>query len=505
MNTFKKLGLGLLLAPMLLLNSACVDELLTEEPTIFVAPETFFNDFQDAEIALIGAYSSLQSGGAFDLTGVPIHWNMKGIDELNTPGWAGGGRRELHLSQITPSLEPIERIWREHYKGINTANGVVDRISAMDADKISPESAQVLIGEARFIRSMYYFSLVKTYENVPLIKNEVLSLENLDIPQATPQEVYDFVIEDLKFAASVLPEGQGGGRATKGAAQSLLGKVYLQMTGAPLNQSDKFALAAAEFKDVIDSKVYRLLDNYGDVFIYTNDNNDEIVFTIGFEGPGLGEGSTVGSYMGPNGSQQNGGGWGTEYISHDLADSYEEGDVRFEQNVARINVNNDDGAIIGKAAWRPWKWQKPKPNNFLYDSPFDFQYLRYADVLLSYAEALSGANNGPTPEALDAINQVRARARGGDGSVVPNFEMMSQSDFMFALQQERRRELCFEGHRKDDLIRMGIYEETVRAIDEPQWSNSGNPGVNFQPFHVRWPIPQRELDLNPSLVQNPGY
>ena len=507
MKLAKNRLLWLLLLPLAFGLNSCVDELLTEEPTTFVAPETFYKNFAEAEIAVMGAYSTLQDGWTFNILGAPVHWGNKGVDEINSPNWAGGGRREMHLYQLTPSLGAIEELWRGHYRGINTANGVVDRINAMTEDQISSDSRDVLVAEAKFVRSILYFSAVKIWENIPLIRNEVLSLENLDIPQAPTAEVYDFIVEDLKFAAEVLPEGQGGGRATKGAAQALLGKVYLQMAGFPLKQSDKFALAAEQFREVIDSRVYRLLDDYGEVFIWTNDNNDEIVFTIGFEGPGLGEGSAVGSYMGPNGSQQNGGGWGTEYINLEFAKSYDQADVRFEQNVARINVNDAVPNIIGEPAWRPWKWKKPKPNNFLYDSPFDFQYLRYADVLLSYAEALNGANGGPTQDAYDAINQVRARARGGanPSEVLPDLAGMGQQEFLEAVMRERRWELCFEGHRRDDLIRTEMLESTLRSINEPQWSSAGNPGDNFESHEVRYPIPQRELDLNPSLVQNPGY
>lgn len=485
--------------------TSCNEKLLLEEPTIFVAPENFYQSEQDAITALNGAYGTLQDDWTFDLVGAPVHWGNKGVDELNVPVWVSGGRKEIHLNQLNPTLAPFEELWRGHYRGVNTTNGVIDRVSAMSEDLISPESRDQIVGEARFIRAVLYFSLTKMFGDVPLVTKEVVSLDNINVANTPALEVYEQIIADLQFAESVLSPGQGGGRATQGAAAALLGKVYLQMTGYPLNQPDRFTAAAEQFEKVINSGVYKLLDVYGDVFHYTNDNNDEIIFAIGFEGPGLNEGSTVGSYMGPNGSQENGGGWGTEYINLEFAKSYEDEDVRLAQNVAKINVNSDD--VVGEAAWRPWKWQKPKPNNFLYDSPFDFQYLRYADVLLSYAEALNAINNGPTADAYDAINQVRARARGGASpdSVLIDLANLNQEEFVDALVRERRWELCFEGHRKDDLIRMGKFEAVIEAINETQWSSAGSPWPDYQPHERKFPIPTRELDLNPNLQQNPGY
>ncbi|MEM8525527.1 MAG: RagB/SusD family nutrient uptake outer membrane protein [Bacteroidota bacterium] len=479
---------------------SCSSDFLEENPTNFVAPETFFNNLQDAEIAVAGAYNALQNDWTFDMVGQPVHWGNKGVDELNTPGWAGGGRRELHLYQITPSMAAIENLWAGHYRGINTANGVIDRVGAMSDDLIDVEDRDRIVAEAKFVRAILYFSAVKIWENIPLITEEVTNLNDLEVPQAKPDAVYAQIIEDLQAGKEFLPAGQGAGRATQGAATALLGKVYLQMTGFPLNQRDKASLAAAEFAEVIESGVYNLLPEYGEVFQYTNDNNNEIVYAVSFEGPSLEEGSAVGSYMGPNGSQQNGGGWGTEYINQDLVSSYEEQDVRLEWNVSKINVNND--ATVGQAAWRPWKWHKPKPNNFLYDSPFDFQYLRYADVLLSRAEALSIENGGPTDEAIDLVNQIRARAN----ATLWESSAITQDSFVVALLDERRRELCFEGHRHDDLIRLGKFKDVIMSIDQSAfWSSAGNPGDNYDDHEIRWPIPQREMDLNPGLTQNPGY
>jgi len=489
--------------------SSCQDDLLLEQPTNVLVASEFFKSAADAEIALNGAYDALQDDWVFDFVGAPVHWGNKGVDELNAPNWAAGGRKELQLYQITSNMSAIENLWRGHYDAINVANGVIDRVTDMSADLIDEEQKNSVIAQARFIRAVIYFSAVKIWENIPLIVNETRSLNDIEVSQAPTADVYAQIIEDLQFAKASLETGQGGGRVTKGAATALLGKVYLQMTGHPLNQADKFGLAITEFEEVIQSGVYSLQPAYSGVFDYLNEDNSEVIFAIKFDGPALnGDGSTVGSYMGPGGSQNNGGGWGTEYINQELVTSYDAGDDRLCQNVAKHSANNcspEDACIDptcpgGACGWRPWKWQKPKPNTFLYDSPMDFIHLRYADILLSYAEALNRVNGGPSAAAYDAVDQVTTRSNA------LRFETdLSMEAFADELLRERRRELCFEGHRKDDLIRFGKLKEIIMAVNETCWSASGNPGPEFQDHELRYPIPQRELDLNSNLVQNDGY
>ena len=127
------------------------------------------------------------------------------------------------------------------------------------------------------------------------------------IDNADTAMVYELIVEDLMFAESVLETGQGAGRATKGAAQSLLGKVYLQMTGFPLFETDKFELAELKLQEVIDSGIYQLEPHYPDVFSIDNEQNNEMVFAIGFDGPGLNQGGKLGTFYGPQGATENGG------------------------------------------------------------------------------------------------------------------------------------------------------------------------------------------------------
>ncbi|RKR14556.1 putative outer membrane starch-binding protein [Maribacter vaceletii] len=492
--------------------TSCSDDFLKENPTTFASPSTLLVSEQGAEIYLTGSYGSLQRtiapGGSPDMS---IYWGTLGTDEVVVPNW-GGERKLVYLQQVTPSTTSINTLWVNLYEALNRTNSVVDRIGAMTEDQIDTDVKNKFIAEAKFLRTTINFALVSAWENVPLIKNEVISVDDLNVSQATTEEVYEYMIADLKAAIPLLPEEQGGGRATAGAAKALLGRIYLQMTGFPLNQTDKFALAENILKEVMDSGTYDLLPTYGDVFKLDFEQSKEIIFSVGFDGPTLNEGGLLSTFYGPNGSVNQGGGWGTCFINHGLADAYEDDDARFLNNVARHNANNftpEEGATdpaswtVGKNTWRGWKWHAAKPNSYPNDTPFDYIYLRYADVLLMYAEALNGQNKLTQNDLDNTVNRLRSRARLEATAVAP-MVLGSQEDNSIALLDERRKELCLEGWRRNDLLRFGKYEEAISGITQGG-PNAGDPITEFQDYEIRWPIPELQLQTNENLVQNPGY
>jgi len=242
---------------------ACNEDFLVEDPSVFVNPDSFLEDKRSAEIFLIGAYDAVQypisSGGNGNDKGLAIGWGTLGTDEVVVPGWEKDNKL-VFLHQLTPSTDLVYRTWQGLYRAGNICNSVIDRVGAMSPDQIDEESKNYIIAQARFLRATVYFGLVVPWENVPILREEVVSLDNLEVPQSSPEETYNFIIEDLTFAKNNLPAEQGGGRATKGAAQALLGKVYLQMTGFPLNQSDKFELAEQELSDVMSSGVSEMAE-----------------------------------------------------------------------------------------------------------------------------------------------------------------------------------------------------------------------------------------------------
>ncbi len=513
MNTKNNINKWLLLL-MVVVISSCSDTFLEENPSTFVDPNSLLVDKKGAETYLIGAYdaaSNIVSSGAGGKNGWAIHWGTMGADEVTLPPW-GGDRKLIFLHQVTPTNNTVRGIWEDLYVALNRVNSTVDRISAMTSDQIENEDKNKMIGEAKFLRSTIIFALVSAWENIPLITNETTSLNDLEVSQSSPEEVYNFLINDLQDAAISLPEEQGGGRATKGAAQALLGKVYLQMTGFPLNQTDKYAQAEAVLKQVIDSGVYDLLPEYASVFDLDNEQSREMVYSFGMDGPGKGEGGLLSTFYGPNGNVNNGGGWGTCFMNHGHEESYDREDARLLNNVAKHNANDwtpeegvllEEARTVNKNNWRGWKWHSSKPNDYPNDTPFDNPYIRYADVLLMYAEALNGQNKLTQLDLDNTINRLRNRARmTPDG--VPNMVLGTTNQNAMEILAERRRELCFEGWRRNDLIRFGVYQESISGISQGG-SFAGDPGLEFQDFEIRWPIPNSEIQINPNLKQNPGY
>ncbi|MFT5251575.1 MAG: hypothetical protein ACI87N_000559 [Flavobacteriales bacterium] len=542
---------------------------LEEKPTSFLDPDALLVNKAGAELYTIGCYDAVRVI-ATDYTGWASAWGTFATDEIVMPNWAADPK-EIYLHSLSTSNSSVRSMWENFYVSINKVNSAVDRINAMTEDQINVISKNKLVAESRYLRAMLYFSMVSTWENIPLIKHETTSLNNLEVAQSTPQEVYDFIIKDLQFAKSVLVVGQGGGRATKGAVQSLLGKVYLQMTGFPLNDNSKYALAETELKEVMDSGVYDLLTYYTDVFSLSNEQSKEMVFAIGADGPGISQGGKLGTFYGPTGNSENGGQAGNNwFVNYELAGTsanlsptinpsvigtipstaaggsgtwanrnnykfaqgYEENDIRCRNNIAKHNVNTgtpkpEDGMydylvrknLLGqRPTWKPWKWHNIRPSNWGSDTPYDDPYIRYADVLLLYAEAINGQNK-LTQNIVDyTVNRLRNRARlfpvskffpnGANmpNTVAENMVLSNQQDNSDEILSERRKELCFEGWRRNDLIRFGKYQQAIRNTSTPvQWSNCGNPQLQYKDNEIRWPIPTSELQINSKLVQNPGY
>ncbi|MEL7159161.1 MAG: RagB/SusD family nutrient uptake outer membrane protein [Bacteroidota bacterium] len=505
--------LWLLFLPVLFVLPSCGDDLLTESPTNFLSPVNFYRNAADAEIALNGVYAGQQriQGYAGGDAGVALLWGVHGSDEIVVPPWTPIDRRSLFLFNLNPELTAFFNIYSRHYQEINRANTVIDRVGAMSEDQISEEAKASVIAQARVIRGSFYFNLVRIWNRVPLVLQERTNLEDLKFLQSEPEDIYAQIISDISVGVETLEEGSQTGRITKGAAQALLGKVYLQMAGWPLKQQDKYALAASQFQEVMESGQYELLDDFQQVFDFENELNRELVYVVEHDAPGETidgtQQSNLGSFMGPGGALGDGGGWGTAWAAPTHEFAYDRGDQRRTVTVAYHNAPDVQDSTRGPNQFRPWKWQKPTGQAWGNDTPFDYPYIRYAEVLLGFAEAHAQANSAVTAEALDAINQVRTRARAGAGAdVVPNYTTdLGLEAFMDAIVNERLLELAYEGHRKGDLVRWELLVETMLNFGDNSISAVWPGAPDVQDHETLWPIPQPVLDLNPDIVQNPGY
>ena len=448
-------------------------------PESAFTPDNFYGNLNDATAAVNAVYDPL---GTND-----FYWqNIPSLQDQSTDDaeWGGGrstantSKNELDRYTFTPSTITFFQVWTRCYQGINRANAVIDRISGISGNE---DLKTRLVGEAKFARAFYYFSLVRLYGGVPLSTSETKELNNLARPRASVDEVYQRIITDFSDAETALPlryAGSDVGRATQGAAKALLAKVYLTR--------GEWTAASAKCKEVIDLGVYDLWANYGDVFLLANENGKESIFEVQAISGGLNEGSAMQGYFRPSFDRA---GFGDNPVTRNHYEAYPTGDKRRDVNTRLYSRTT--APIAPNAIAYPCyvaKYQDPTAtsNN---DGANNFPVVRYADVLLMYAEALNEQGTG-TANAYAAVNRLRRRAGLAD------LGGLTQGQFRDAILLERRLELAFEGHRWYDLVRTGRLISAVRAQ---------NATIPVQPYHVLFPIPQTERDVNPLLDQNPDY
>ena len=348
-----------------------------------------------------------------------------------------------------------------------------------------------LVNEAKFLRGLMYFNLVRMFGNIPLLIGESNPLE----PDVVPTEaVYTQIIADLKDASNLPKDGQiQKGRATQGAAQALLAKVYL-------TQND-FSNASTEAKKVIDSNIYTLWDNYADAFKLASRGGKEAIFSVGFgDGGGAISFWEVGQFnvrllpvelSTARDKVSNTQGWQT--VTKDLYNSYLPADKR-KADTYMTSITGDDGKTVNLNNIYIKKYWDEAADPTAGGSTNDFPVIRYSDVLLMYAEAQAELGNFPV--ANQYINKVKTRAG------LPVGNITAAPAFREVILEERRKEFVGEGQRWFDLVRMNKLNEKVHKSKDPEYTTAIRVlDQNYQVF----PIPQQERDVNPNLPQNPGF
>lgn len=421
--------------------------------------------------------------------------------------------------------------WPRWYKTIARANTVEAHADEAVSD---PTVADVYKAEARFHRAYAYFNLVRSFGGVPLIKSEINSIAQEDdifATQASVQEIYDFMIEDLQFAESHLPPFWTGGdlgRISAGAAKALLGKVYLTGAGLPLKNSQYYQLAVNKLGEIVGSGEatynFGLLPDFEEVFSNDNRKNKEVVFawtnlwTVAYSHSGI----VLPYFLFP--TNLVGTPTGTMYgLTPAFYNLYEDADTRRDFTMISrylalpsgdsviydmdqhkyINKTQGGGTVgnalipyvgmaYGKFARDPLS---PAQGAVPTDYSVDLIQMRFSDVLLCLAEALN--ETGQTDQAVPLLNRVRARANASQ------YPVGSQDEVRQQIRKERRLELTGEYTTVWDIRRWGILEDEIAAMDPAQILNNA-----LTPYSSKlelYPIPQKELDANPNLTQNTGW
>lgn len=524
---------------------------LDEKSFTNLEQKKYMKNAVEAENVLLGVYENLTNEHMYGYH-LSLYFPL-GTDQAKVSGVSTDGFRDIPSNLYSTSAVQVQQTWAALYNGIYDANDFIERLSSLvgtysEADK---NRAAVMMAEARALRALYYFELVRWYGNIVLLKSTADSKNHPStFVQATPAEVYEYIEQDLLYAIKTLPyadedtyRSSNAYRFSKAAAIGLLTKVYATWAGYPVCDQSKWQKAVATAKPLIESGKHGLHEDYEQ--LWKNTSNGiwdplESLLEVSFYAPVISGGDAVGRIGKWNGVQ-------SEQISTDyirisaywtvvpsfiskwiekepkdkrLALSY--ADYTYDANKKKIQTgkgfasaiaagkeSNERKTFNGKLYVAKWDLIK-YAESYLSDANYtntNWYLLRYSDVLLLYAEALNELNKAPNDDAYAAINMVRRRAGLSNLQTGLSYEAFKQ-----AVRDERSHELCFEGHRRQDLVRWGNYYETIKQTvsDLNDWHEDANTYYLIGEYTVKGkhellPIPQRDLDMMTACDQNPNW
>lgn len=480
----------------------CAD--LEEDPIGNLAPDGFFRTPGDVEMGIFGAYGLMTQETFW---GRKLSTTIQLLSDMADIGNTSTAARRIEINEFTLDATNgmITEFWPASYQIIASANNAVFGAQNVSAD---PEVKRALEGEARFVRALIYYHLVRLFGDIPYVTETTPANDLPTLSKTSEDEVYQFIIKDLEFAREHLPMQHPGNvrsRATSGSAYTLLASVHLTLG----NWQDAYDNA----KWVIDNRAalnYDLVADFQDLFNSAlQDDQVETIFSLDYLGlvtkNNLND-DFMGAMTGIRGADKNG--WGVNVPTMAVYESFSDSDYRKA-------VTFESATLIGDSlvSYPDYPFEK-RPHCAKYfrfygnaqnegrKTDNNYAFFRYAEVLLIAAEALNEIS-GPSAEAQGFINQVRARARNGASTPadVSAIEAADAAAFRATVMEERRVELAFEFKRWYDIKRRKLGNEVFLG------ANSMEPQPNFDPSkHYYLPLPQDELDRNPNLLpQNGGY
>lgn len=481
---------------LLLVISACKD-FVDLEPISTATTANAYKTASDAEAALTGVYDSYaQEYYIWD--------NVIFSDVISDNHYAGGDNQDIIAAdrlEITPTNGRLFPIWSQLYNAIAKANLVLQKVPEIgDANLDNNNRRAQILGEASFLRAYHYFQLVTLFGGVPIVTTPIASTEPsaTNLPRATEEEVYNQIIQDLEFALANLPDSYEGdpsiskARATKGAANAVLAKVYAQKPSKDYNKVLQYADAV-----IASPAGYQLLSNYDFLWDGAHYNNAESIMEIQFTGTP--EGNYGPSLLLP--PSLVGHTWRKFVVpSQNLVSAFD---------AAGDNVRKNSTILFESAPWVDEYWG----NNLNSVIPFSYKWrsapswdgssnrqyiVRLADIILLKAEAMNELGQ-PVAAVKTVVDQVRSRVG------LPGTAAATQAEMRTAILNERRLEFAQEAQRWNDLKRYGAAVDVMNALNEIDLRSNSKTNYNAQPTDLLLPIPQQELNRNTALTQNPGY
>lgn len=497
------------------IGSCSDDEFLVQKSPDQLTTDNFWRNYKDALSGLTAAYSELESRSNFWTgwqEGRPVvewfrsDYVLPGPDASNYSHWMS-----IYHFNYTNGHVFFDVLWRTNYRGLNFSNQVISNVSKMTEDQITAEQKKQIIGEATFLRGYYHFKLLTLFEKI-IIRNEVISSETINKSLSTRLEAWKVVLQDFKKAAQMLDYQVAPvdlGRATKGAALAYLGKAYLYKSGDPSSaEPDDFTNAANAFETIVNDGIYTLEPDFASIFNGENENNQGSIFELQFKSADAtsDNATRLHSFI----ADWSLGGWGGIEASMALVDEMKsEGKIasnglydnrlyasvyfkspyyndltnpRMQGYTWDFLINEtygDPNAKDNSVYFRKWL---PKD---IWNSGYiglNVVLMRYADVLLMYAESIKDTN---IPKAESLINKVRA-VHGN----MPPVSLSTSQEVQKQIVHERTMELTLESVRFFDLRRWGMLEEVMNA--------AGRTGFNVVE-HAYLPVPLAEIQNNTEI------
>lgn len=492
---------GLLLVATGALCLAGCRKFLDETDPSNYTEDTYFTKPEHARSSINAIYASLRDPMSGDFNGAA--WTMTEFATGQAATDLGQAVNSYYIKDLHNTADNAygENYWRYYYKGITNANLSIAKIPGINMDQAE---AKRLLGEAYFLRAWYYFNLVQMFGNIPLVTQPVdLKSDQLRPKQATPEEVYKLIVADLTTAENAgLPWTDVSGKASLGAVKSLLSKVYLTMAGYPLQKgASYFDLAAKKAGEVLASKQFKLFDTYNDLHNPAKKNIEENIFMIQYKTqviPGSWQSliipynKNISAYSAETGGI---------YATADFVKSYDPADLRAKEGqffFTEFTNQDNRNQKVDLGGYFLYKLFDVTAQTTTANSDLNWSLIRYADILLVYAEATNEVS-GPGAAAYDAVNQVRRRAK------LPDLTGLTQVQLREAIWRERWYELCFENVTWFDMVRLRkAFNVSTKGFDN-YVGHKFSYGPVLTERELLFPIPSRELRNNPNLVPTKGY
>ena len=456
---------------LLLLTTGCKD-FLQEENLSYLDESDFYKTSEDAENALNAIYNLLDDQGAYGAS----YWTVKGL--ASDEGLYEGNFSDLTTlanASYGSSNSEIENVWSSFYAVAHVSNIVIEKIPSIEMDSARKV---VILAEAKFFRGLAYMELQHLFNEIPLMLEAIFSdSKTYFLSQSNKASIQEQVVIDLKDAVTSLPLSSDWGRPNSYAAAAILSRFYF------LNQD--YAEAKTWAMLVINSTTYSLVSDVNSLFKNLSDVNNETIFSITRSANNLGG---INEDLLPPSL----GGSGDYKVPSSFLADYDTLDRRLE-----VFLKEEEGSYYVTKFWDEINEPDGGPTSV------DFPIIRFADVLLMYAECENEMNNGPTTEAYSAINLVRARARQALVDevlevrvILPDLTGLDYDAFSEALHHERKLEFLWEGLRWADLVKN---KGLIDAVSEAK------PTAIPSTRNYYFPIPLSEMELHPDWSQNPGY